>query len=119
MRLVVFGWVLVLAACAPQSHGYPDWSGKYMSAAEKKVCRANIGKPISLGPAHAEYCEYRYVDGGKKCTDSNQCEGKCLSRTLNADSDEAVVGQCQRVYPDPGCSIEVIDGRTHEMICIH
>ncbi|MFZ9396204.1 MAG: hypothetical protein ACO25F_09120 [Erythrobacter sp.] len=93
-----------------------------MTAEEKRACRAEGGKPFTLGPAHGQYCQRRYADGGRACTDSSQCEGKCEAksmRTDEAENDPPVVGMCQRVYPKQGCTIEVIDGRTPGMACIH
>lgn len=120
MRTAVLVAALALGAFAPPAGEYPDWPGKYLTAEEKAVCRAEGGKPATLGPAHAEYCERRYADGGRKCTDSSQCEGKCLSKTMYGDlseDDPPVVGICQRVYPHRGCIIEVVDGRTPNVVC--
>lgn len=45
-------------------------------------CHSSNGKYVASHPPTAalmdRYCLYEYSDGGKKCTSSDQCKGKCL-----------------------------------------
>ena len=48
-------------------------------------CNNNNGKPqvnYDAGP----FCNIKTNDAGKKCTDSSQCEGNCIAKTINDTS---------------------------------
>jgi hypothetical protein len=124
IRFLALVSALAIAACAPQPKAgdYPDWSGKHLSKEQVAQCRADGGKPVSRGEAHGEYCERRYPDAGKRCTDSSQCQGKCMVEEFVEPqaAGKPFAGKCQPVYPYPGCFGEVVNGRAPEgLFCSH
>lgn len=58
-------------------------------------CERKGGAPhVNLGGY--QYCANSYSDGGKECTDSSECEGRCyLSWEYNADKGGLLKGACE------------------------
>jgi len=65
-------------------------------------------------------CVTPLADGGRQCTDSNQCEGMCITGPgAPGDEAESVVGICQRVDPHSGCYAEIQGGKRVDRRCVH
>ncbi len=64
-------------------------------------------------------CVLRYQDAGKRCSDSSQCEGRCLANgdSFPAEGKEAV-GECQPTSDSCGCWAEIRDGRALRPVCV-
>jgi len=59
-----------------------------------------------------------FADAGKQCTDTSQCEGKCVGTADQASSTVPLSGQCQ---PDDrmfGCYSEIKQAKAVNTICV-
>jgi len=84
-------------------------------------CRADGGTVRNVCRRQWPACVVPYSDGGKLCTDSAQCKGKCLIDT-EADNDfepgDDAEGICQRDNDPCGCKIEVVKGKVGSGACV-
>lgn len=77
----------------------------------KSKCSAAGGRWGVWGLQRASFCMRTYADGGKSCTDSSQCKGKCLQST----SDESA--HCEHDELSFGCFAEWSNGKAGPTIC--
>jgi len=127
--VAAFG-ALALVGCAPQdgpqpptppSGGEKGQNQSYsrdMSAADRAACQAEDGTVQRRGMLGMEQCVHAYADAGKQCTDSAQCQGKCVGSAGAVSPDKSASGTCQaddRLY---GCYAEVRQGRAVAAICV-
>ena len=84
------------------------------TAAECSVCRGEWGRH---GISQTESCNCRTNDGGKRCTDGDDCQGVCVAATDNPEQDVRepgppargfFVGRCSELKTVFGC-IRIID----------
>lgn len=87
-------------------------------------CRAKGGTFEYQGFSLAPVCTTPLSDGGKPCSSSSECEGKCIVdldrrgidyRTLPKGT--AVAGQCTAQAPHFGCYVPVHEGRALQAMC--
>jgi hypothetical protein len=77
---------------------------------------------LPLGRMQTVRCVITYADAGRRCTDSDQCEGTCRlngepSPTVRPGS--AAVGQCQASNASNfGCFTTVEDGKVDATLCV-
>lgn len=129
MKRLVMIAALFAAACQPM----PAEGGKAelapVPAAEAaaqtpadaaSACAARGGKLLPQGRMQSLQCVVSYSDGGKRCTDSDQCEGSCrIPDVANAPAaGAAAVGQCQPTSSGFGCYTTVEDGKAEATICV-
>ncbi|WP_156841360.1 hypothetical protein [Novosphingobium aquimarinum] len=138
MRILPVLFSLALAACAPQENASPPApttsetvapapaSGakrslqspfqKAMSPAKRAQCEASGGTVEARGMAGMEACLHTYADGGKACTDSSQCEGKCVGQP--GPETQQTAGSCQKDDKLFGCYSEILGGKPAYAICV-
>jgi putative hemolysin len=116
---------LALAACvpakAPRDASAPEPSQSFsreMSLADRSACTSAGGRIERRGRIGAELCVRPFADAGKQCTDSSQCEGKCIGSSEQASSTMPVSGQCQADDRLFGCHSEISQGKAVNTICI-
>lgn len=120
MKRLVFLAALFAAACQP----IPAEGGKadlaQTPADEASACAARGGKMLPQGRMQSLQCVVSYADGGKRCTDGDQCEGSCrIPDVANAPAaGAAAVGQCQPTSSGFGCYTTVEDGKAEATICV-
>lgn len=127
--VAAFG-ALALAGCAPQDGPLPPTPpaggetgqnqsyNRDMNAADRAACEAEGGTVQRRGRLGMEQCVHAYADAGKQCTDSAQCQGKCVGSAGAVSPDKAASGTCQaddRLY---GCYAEVRNGKAVAAICV-
>jgi len=56
------------------------------------------------------FCNLKTSDGGKICTDSGQCEGRCL-----AEDENSKAGKCSDMKSSIGCTFEMFNGKVLEV----
>ena len=102
------------------SSSMPVPPGGEMSQVEQIECNRKGGRVERRGRAGMQMCVMPYLDGGKLCTDSSQCEARCIveGNPEPGSADEDVVGICQRDDRLFGCFGEVTDGRITQAMCI-
>ncbi|MGV3578705.1 hypothetical protein [Brevundimonas sp.] len=118
MRLLIAALALTLtAACSPMAEQAPD-AGSNQSA--QATCAAQGGSMQRVGRLQTLQCVVRYADAGKRCTDSDQCEGECRYEgdAAAVAAGASVAGVCQADSNRFGCSTRVEDGKTDATICI-
>lgn len=104
--LVMPLFMIAIGSCAP--------SQPRLSASETRLCREQGGY-LSRAPFGGAFCQFRYPDGGKACSDKRDCEGRCLH--LGGDSGPALAplspatGTCEAERSTFGCYAEVLDGK--------
>jgi len=124
-RLILIAAVL-LAACQPVpekgDYGFgnepaPVAVAESPAAAE---CLARGGRMQPLGRMQTMQCVVPYADAGRRCTDSDQCEGQCrvADVTTRPAPGASVVGQCQVDSNPFGCHATVENGRAQATICV-
>ncbi len=79
---------------------------------QKNECLAKKGKWGPVGLSRKDVCNLPTADGGKKCTDSEQCQGACLAEEPGATS-----GQCSSWTIMRGCYAFVNDGKAGGLLC--
>ncbi len=120
--LAAFGLVS-LAGCmpveAPQANAETG-SGlsREMSVADRTACTSGGGKVERRGRMGMELCVRPYADAGKSCTDSSQCDGKCIGDAGAAPDAPQVAGQCQADDRLFGCYSEIKGGKAANAICV-
>lgn len=140
MRFLSVVLCLVLAACAPQENASAPTptpsettagaatpaSGakrraespfRHLMGPEKRAeCEASGGTVMRRGMANMETCVHSYADGGKACTDSSQCEGKCVGAP--GPETQQTAGSCQKDDQLFGCYSEILGGKPAYAICV-
>jgi putative hemolysin len=114
---------LLLAACTQVAEDGANSSpapapGSTLATSDAAACRAGGGQVAVRGRLQAELCVRPYADAGRACTDNSQCEGDCITDTMEAAAGESVTGQCQADDHPFGCFAEVEQGRPVRGICI-
>lgn len=89
-----------------------------MNAEDRASCQSSGGTVQRRGMLGMEQCVHAYADAGKQCTDSAQCQGKCVGSAGAVSPDKPASGTCQaddRLY---GCYAEVRQGKAVAAICV-
>lgn len=124
MRLILAASAaLLLGACSQVGAGQADSSpapapGSRLSASDAAACRAGGGEVAVRGRLQAQLCVQPFADAGRSCTDNSQCEGTCVTDSMEAPEGERVTGQCQADNRPFGCFAQVEQGRPVRGICI-
>jgi hypothetical protein len=80
--------------------------------------RGGIMKPLGGMPPDQLYCIIEYPDGGKPCTDSKDCRGKCIIHIEDAKEGEQVTGFCAGQSDFNGCYCGVVNGIAEDCMCV-
>lgn len=137
--VAAFG-ALALVGCAPQDGPQPPSSptpaspapptqpaghkgegqdyNRDMSADDRAACQSAGGTVQRRGMLGMEQCVHPYADAGKPCTDSAQCQGKCVGSAGAVSPDKAASGTCQADDKLYGCYAEVKQGKAVNAICV-
>lgn len=123
--LLLFLAAIILTACittTPTETGYSQVrvKGPVASAAERAACDAVGGVIERAGMAGYERCTQRYADGGALCSDSVDCQGKCIAPrdAEYGPNSPPITGQCQTTDNPFGCYGEVEQGQVFAMLCV-
>ena len=108
MRLTVLALLLVLSACAVPADPPPGPP----PAATAENCAAAGGEWRPVCRTQRPMCVRAYKDAGKVCTDSNQCDGRCVG-----EGEDVKSGVCEADNDPCGCATEMIAGRPRT-ICV-
>lgn len=80
-------------------------------------CKAKGGQWIKAGRAQTPMCDIPYSDAGKACSDSDQCQGSCISQERQRG--KKTKGQCSASPAAAfGCYALVSKGFSRGMICV-
>jgi len=80
------------------------------------------------GRSRKETCSFTLSDGGKECSDTNECKGACIVRfpEITKEEDEKLSkgepvykkGSCSVIKPLFGCYGEIKDGKIYGKVCV-
>ena len=104
-----------LAEVDSQRQQFEDLRAERLRGPDPDECRQRGGSllrgvGVTFGAPESLVCVVPYSDAGKECTDSSQCDGKCLVWEGDIKYG-AAVGTCQAETPiRSGCFAEVLDG---------
>ena len=133
-RLLIATAALLAAACQPMpagDSGQADLAGAPAPATQEPAgqtpadaaasCAARGGKMLPQGRMQSLQCVVTYADGGKRCTDGDDCQsGACriedIAPAPRPGSD--AVGQCQPTSSRFGCYTTVENGKAEATICV-
>lgn len=117
--LMMLGFIFSLTAIAACSTK-PDRSVTKSLAMTEAACSIQGGTWQRMGRAGNYACVLTTVDSGKSCTDSSQCEERCLLfvTATPADYGKPAVGFCQSTNQPFGCASEVKKGIAQRPLCI-
>lgn len=122
---------LVLCACAPQAIS----TGQRMEA-ELQALRAEKMKEIDVDACERQggvvrgvcmlglpACVLPYTDAGQVCTDSSECEGRCLLNEEGPGTEDRplagadAIGVCETDDNPCGCWSEIKEGAIQRRLC--
>ena len=80
-------------------------------------CKEQGGKVREVGIFRRPLCEFPYTDANKECTNSSQCEGKCLyTGDMDALPGE-ILGKCQSTNYIGGCFAQIDSNGSVLQVC--
>lgn len=99
--------------------------GCVINPTDRESCESADGKWEKIGLAQEERCNLPTSDAGKECSDSDECEGSCITKLsrddlITANESEAAnpQGECTAWRITVGCQNLVIDGKAQGVLCI-
>ncbi|RZJ96375.1 MAG: hypothetical protein EON88_07915 [Brevundimonas sp.] len=129
-RLLLAASLLLATACTPmpgaQAPAAPDQAPSTETAQapatqtpDAAACAARGGEIRRVGRMQSEQCVILYSDGGKACTDGDQCQGDCRveGNTPIKDRDNAA-GVCTADSNRFGCFTTIEDGKAGATLCV-
>ena len=91
---------------------------KQLSGLDLAKCESTGGLIEGVGMFGEAACVTHFSDGGKKCSDSSDCQGNCMVYGEFRTGDQ-VEGQCAAQTPEQGgCFARVNNGKVQPGICI-
>ncbi|MFA6355314.1 MAG: hypothetical protein WCW65_02725 [Candidatus Paceibacterota bacterium] len=97
---------------------------------DEESCKKIGGRWLSVDPRFdsSKFCEMPTSDGGKVCSDQNECEGSCLANLSNedrlnlekTDGPDFIYknGQCTSWKMNIGCNAFVYEGKVSSILCV-
>ena len=86
-----------------------------------EACQAQGGTLRKVCKEGTPFCVKPFQDGGQGCTDSAECDGRCVieltSRGGASQSAKLRVGVCERDNDPCGCRREVGEGMADNALC--
>jgi hypothetical protein len=95
-----------------------DMRIKQLGDLDLAACQSTGGLIAGIGMFGEPACVRYFSDGGKKCSDSSDCQGNCMVYGDFKTGDQ-VDGQCATQTPEQGgCFAKVSSGKVQPGICI-
>lgn len=105
-------------ACSSPSKT-PEQAEPVKAATDKTSCLAQKGNWTPVGLLGNYMCVLKAKDAGKTCSDSKECQYRCLANEQSSPKHpKKVTGACQASNNPFGCSSEIIDGVAQPTLCI-
>jgi len=85
--------------------------------ADQTACTDFGGTYTRAGLLGYYNCFVDYTDGGSVCSDTSDCEGRCMASSIQ-DTSAQQTGTCQLTSNPFGCNAEVINGVVQPGLCV-
>ena len=86
---------------------------------DQKACIDFGGTYTRAGLLGYYNCFVDYADGGKTCSDSGDCQGRCRATNgFDSDAQGGQTGTCQRTDSPFGCYSEIVGGVVQPGLCV-
>lgn len=116
MRRVLIILVLVaLSGCMTAAER--DAAQTVKVAQEDAACYAAGGDVRRVCRSQRYMCVMPYKDAGAICSDSSQCEGRCIGDREETPTGGQIAGRCEANNDPCGCTTEIIGG-VPRTICV-
>ncbi len=83
---------------------------------DRLACKVHGGEYMVAGLSGRLFCNLKYKDGGKPCSDSSECEGRCITESLPPFF--TGLGYCEKYHATFGCYGEVENGELKNCVCV-
>ena len=113
MKFYVLLSSIALVACS----SLPQKSSHSLGAVTEVECSAAGGRWLGVPGAEYALCPLPVTDGGKSCTDSSQCQLRCIAGE-DVQVGAKVKGICQGRHNHWGCHQFVENGRAGHELCV-
>lgn len=112
---------LALTACTPVAGPTPAPVAPtpVVLSSDPAACQAAGGAIRRVCMMGKPSCVIAYSDAGKACTNSGQCQGRCLADDgYSPKAPGPVAAHCEPDSDRCGCATEVIGGQAQATLCI-
>lgn len=117
-RPIALAALLLLSACADKAAPLPAAGASSVAAAESAACAASGGVQRPVCRLQRQMCVRPYRDGGRVCSDDDQCAGGCLYEGAAVAADGTTTGLCRKNDDPCGCVEHVVGGKRANGICV-
>ncbi|MBL7206156.1 MAG: hypothetical protein ISS36_00985 [Candidatus Aenigmarchaeota archaeon] len=121
--LIVF--IIFIVGISLSAYISPEVSENLDQNPLKIACEAKGGRWGRIGLDATPSCNYPASDAGKECSDSSECQGRCVADLSDEDYDKAQEGEiiytngnCTSKRTVVGCNAFVEDGMVYGILCI-
>ena len=126
--ILIVAAALMISACQPMSAAKSSEIASNTTSITQTpapgtaaaACDARGGKMLPQGRMQTLQCVVSYADGGRRCTDGDDCQGDCRIEETEGtpSSGTPVVGRCQANSTRFGCYTTVEDGKAADTLCV-
>ncbi len=115
LPLVLVALVVAVSACSQNAQQTTSTTTKSQFVTPQTVedCTAMSGTWGKIGTRSYEQCNIHTTDAGKRCSDSDDCQGMCVN-----NDPLSVQGKCSDLRIVVGCQSFVENGKTQPQKCI-
>lgn len=91
------------ATVEPEAEAVPE-EPAILKSAEQLLCEKRGGNFSSAEDGGARTCVRRTKDGGKRCDQESDCQGRCLARSNTCSPIDPLLG-CNEILQDDGAAV--------------
>lgn len=118
LRPIALATLLLLCACAPSPPTAPASETATVAGADAAACATRSGVLRPVCRMQRPMCVRPYRDGGRICSDDDQCAGGCLYDGAAVAADGTTTGLCRKDDDPCGCVEHVVGGKRANGICV-
>jgi putative hemolysin len=116
---VIVAWGLAGCSTQPLPLAVAGAAADTTAVSRQAQCAQQGGRWTAIGRAQNWTCLVDYPDAGKACTDTAQCQGRCLVQGEFLAAGKPAAGVCQRDASQRfGCRQPVENGLAGQVLCV-